>query len=154
MKPRHPKKFSSAITKIRTALGEDACAQIVDRSTSLVRKWADPDHPTFPSIDLAVLLDEAYVREGHGAPPILELYTKQLAEGLEEDEVESVDILMSALTVQGIVGDLSEAIREALDPKGAGGQAVSPRERMKILELLEKLDAEADSIEDAIEVDC
>lgn len=151
MKPRHPKEFSSAITKIRGALGEDVCAKIVDRSSSLVRKWADPDHSTYPSVDLAMMLDAAYVRAGHGGPPILELYTKQLAEGLEVEEAETVDILMSALTVQGIVGDLSEAIREALDPKGTGGAAITPRERMKILELLEKLDEEADSIEDAVE---
>lgn len=155
MKPRSPKSFASAVTKIRSKLSESTCAEVVGRSASLVRKWADPDHHSVPNLEQAMLLDQAYVEHGFGKPPLLELYGEQLADALKGriiDEV-PIDMLITALTVQGVVGDLSEAIREAISKTGDGGQKITPRERMGILEILERLDDQMEKIEDAVEDD-
>lgn len=153
MKPRHPKQFASAVTKIRSALGDDRCAEAVGRSASLVRKWADPDHASLPNIEQAMLLDAAYVEHEGKKPPLLDLYTAIVSEyaSAGNDQKVRVDILLSTLSVQGIVGDLSEAIREALSASGDGGKALTPRERSSILAILDRLDEEIDSIEDAVD---
>lgn len=153
MKPRSPKSFAAAVTRIRSKLGEGACAEVVGRSASLVRKWADPDHHSVPNLEQALLLDQAYIEHGFGKPPLLELYGEQLAGALKDRNIDEdpIDMLITALTVQGVVGDLSEAIREAISETGDGGQKITPRERMNILEILERLDAQMEKIEDAVE---
>ena len=155
MKPRHPKHFSSAVTKIRNKLGEAECARLVGRSGSLIRKWADPDHASVPNLEQALELDRAYVSRGLGRPPLFDLYGKQIADALAGEPANRppVDMLLGALAVQGVVGDLSEAIRDALSEVGPGGRAIRPRERTTILQILERLDHEADAIEDAVEDD-
>ena len=50
MKLRMPGTLSAAISEIRQKLTERKCAEIVDRSESLVRKWADPDEPSLPNL--------------------------------------------------------------------------------------------------------
>lgn len=155
MKPRSPKSFAAAVTKIRSKLGEDTCAEVVGRSASLVRKWADPDHVSVPNLEQSLALDRTYVARGFGKPPLLELYAEQLADALKDKDIKQgpVDMLIAALTVQGVVGDLSEAIREAISETGAGGREITPRERVGILKILERLDDQMDKIEDAVEDD-
>lgn len=151
MKPRTPKSFAAAITKVRARMSDRRCAEIVHRSESLIRKWADPDHPSLPNVLQALALDIAYARGGNGAPPIFKVYQDLISDRLDRNRKQTVDIVLSALSVQGVVGDLSEAIRSAADPAGPGGIVFTPRERTKILQLLETLDDKADLIEDAVE---
>lgn len=153
MKVRDPKTFAAAITKVRSALTDAACARVVGRSASLVRKWADPDHESLPNLKQALALDLAYARAGHGDPPILNVYETIFDDRMTERRGALADILFSALSVQGIVGDLSEAIREAVDPKGSDGANITPRERAVILELLDRLEDQSDAIEDAVDPD-
>jgi len=40
MKLRTPGTLSSAINEIKTKLSEGKCAELVERSESLIRKWA------------------------------------------------------------------------------------------------------------------
>lgn len=152
MKPRHPKRFATAMTKVRSHLGEEKCAEIVDRSSSLIRKWADPDHASVPNLQQALLLDRAFVEGGFGKPPLLEVYNLLLADALEQSESERapIDMPIEALSLQGVVGDLSEAIRESLAENGDGGRIITPREKVAILEILERLDDQVDKIEDAV----
>lgn len=153
MKVRNPKEFAGAISKIRSAIGDERCATAVDRTASLVRKWADPDHASLPNIEQAMLLDMAFVEEQKKKPPLLELYAELVTDHSNRQlgQKVQVDILLSALSVQGIVGDLSEAIREAISPDSEAGQGLSPRERSEILVILERLEEVSDSIEDAVE---
>lgn len=140
------------MTRIRSALTEAGCAEVVGRSTSLIRKWADPDHPSVPNVMQALQLDAAYVGTGKGEAPILKLY-QELLEDVEQGRDTSRDeIVPSALMVQVIVGDLSEAIREAI---GSGelaiGSNLSQRRRARVLEIIDRLEDETDRLEDAIE---
>ncbi len=151
MKPRTPKSFAAALTKIMAALSNERCAEILGRSDSLIRKWADPDHPSLPTLNQAVVLDTLYTREGHGEPPILGVYEELVKGALREQGDDSVSILLSALSVQGAVGDLSEAIRAALDPAGPGGVAITLNERQTILQIIDRLEDHTDLIEDAVE---
>lgn len=153
MKPRTPKSFAAALTKVMAALSDERCAEIVGRSDSLIRKWADPDHASLPTLHQAFALDTVYAREGHGDPPIFEVYADLINDAVDERHDVPVDILLSALSVQGVVGDLSEAIRAALDPDGSGGSAITPNERQIILQILDKLEDQTDLIEDAVEED-
>jgi hypothetical protein len=153
MKPRTPKSFAAALTKIMTALTDARCAEIVGRSDSLIRKWADPDHASMPTLHQALALDIVYAREGHGDPVILEVYEDLINDAVEERDDIPVDILLSALSVQGVVGDLSEAIRAALDPDGPRGASITHNERQTILQILDKLEDQTDLIEDAVEED-
>jgi hypothetical protein len=153
MKPRTPKSFAAALTKIMAALSDERCAEIVDRSDSLIRKWADPDHASLPTLHQALALDIIYAREGHGDPPIFEIYEELIGDAVEEREDVAVDILLSALSVQGVVGDLSEAIKGALDPEGPGGVSITPNERQTILRIIDKLEDQTELIEDAVEDD-
>ena len=152
MKVRHPKEFAAAVTKIKSALSEQTCASIVGRSDSLVRKWADPDHPSQPNLMQGLLLDSAYVRAGHGEAPLLTLYEKLLDDDVTGSSVGREEIVPSALMVQAIVGDLSEAIRESI---GSGemreGVGLTPNRRAALLALIDRLEAETDRLEDAVE---
>ena len=151
MKPRTPKSFVAALTKVMTSLSDDRCAEIVGRSPSLIRKWADPDHPSLPSLYQAMALDIVYTKSGYGEPPILKAYEEILEDTLGQRDDDPVDIVMAALAVQGTVGSLSEAIREALDPKGPGGAVITPRERQQILEIIDRLEDHTDDIETAVD---
>ena len=153
MKPRDPRAFSAAVTKIRSALSDEVCAKAVGRSTSLIRKWADPDLKNLPNLDQALALDMAYVEAGNAEPPILALYEDLMEDYATRHGKTVVDILVSALSVQGVVGDLSEAIREAIDTDGPGGVAITPRERTGILELLDRLDDHTGAIEGAVDLE-
>lgn len=151
MKLRTPKSFAAAVTKIMAALSDERCAEILGRSDSLIRKWADPDHPSLPTLPQAVILDILYAKEGHGESPILDVYKDLVNDALEEQSNVAVDIMLSALSVQGAVGNLSEAIRAALDPSGPGGVVITPHERQTILQIIDKLEDHTDLIEDAVE---
>ena len=82
MKLRNPRDFAAAITQIRSALGEAACAEIVGRSASLIRKWSDPDHPALPNIAQALLLDSAFVAPDRDHRRILILVGVRRADGV------------------------------------------------------------------------
>ncbi len=150
MKLRHPKEFATAVTRIRAALGEIDCARAVDRSDSLIRKWADPDHPAIPNLDQALMLDSAYVAAGHGEAPILGLYEELLENRINGVETSVGHIVPAALMVQAIVGDLSEIIRDCI-ASSDGTISLSHNSRISLLSLIDRLEEETDRLEDAVE---
>ena len=101
---------------------------------------------------LALALDMIYVKDGHGDPPILEIYQDMLADALDERAEREADILMTALSVQSAVGSLSEAIKAALDPNGPGGASITASEAQSILEILDRLEDHTDEIEDVVDI--
>ncbi len=82
VKPRHPVTFKGALTRILGALGLTA-ANVVTRSDSLVRAWADPDRIEYPSVENALQLDIA-MRQAFGTAPIFDVY-RQLLDAATRD---------------------------------------------------------------------
>ena len=152
MKLRNPKEFAAAVTRIRTSVGEDVCARAVGRSESLVRKWADPGHPSLPGIEQALLLDAVYIAGGHGEPPLLKLYESLLEDTLTENSVSFDEMVPSALMIQAIVGDLSAEIRDIINPRAEMAlKSMSADSKSRLLELIDRLEDETDRLEDAVE---
>ncbi len=148
MKLRAPKRFATAVTRIKNALGEDVCAKTVDRSMSLVRKWADPDHSSRPNLPQALALDIAYVEAGHGEPPILSMYQARLAKAVVgQAPHQSIDVVLSALAVQAAVGEVSQSLIHARNSDGSKAPGFSDNERNQILIRLEKLQEQVAQIE-------
>lgn len=138
---------------MKNALGEAKCAEVVGRSPSLIRKWADPDHPSRPNLPQALALDIAFVEGGHGDPPILSMYQSRLARAVvDETDKPPVDVMLAALSVQAAVGDISETIVTKLVSSKVGA-AFTPNEKNQILALLERLQQQAAQIEDALDDD-
>ena len=152
MKLRNPKEFAAAITRIRSALGETACAGAIGRSESLVRKWADPDHPSLPGIEQALVLDAAFVAAGHGEAPLLKLYESLLEDAISENNVGRDELVPSALMIQAIVGDLSAEIRDIINPNiHSTSNTMSADSRSRLLGIIDRLEDETDRLEDAVE---
>jgi hypothetical protein len=152
MKLRNPKEFAAAVTRIRTALGEEACAQAVGRSESLVRKWADPDHPGLPGIEHALVLDAAYVAGGHGEAPLLNLYESLLEDAISDNTVGRDELVPSALMIQAIVGDLSAEIRDIINPQtSTAASGMSADSQSRLLRIIDRLEDETERLEDAVE---
>ncbi|GBE44402.1 hypothetical protein BMS3Bbin10_02495 [bacterium BMS3Bbin10] len=99
--------------KIIGVLGIGRCAEVVDKSTSLIRKWSDPDNCTLPSLAQALALDLEYVREKHCTPPLFHVYASTI-----EKELNAVDegehVLVAILTLQAAVCDLGKKIASEL----------------------------------------
>lgn len=151
MKLRAPKRFATAITRIKNALGEDACALAIGRSVSLVRKWSDPDHLSRPNLPQAVALDVAYVEAGHGEPPILSMYQARLAKSLDGKAADqNVDLVLSALAVQAAVGEISQSLIQLRGNKTRATPGFSKSERNQLLGHLETLQEQVMMIEDAL----
>ncbi len=151
MKLRSPRRFATAVTRIKSLLGEETCAEIVDRSPSLIRKWSDPDHPSRPNLQQALALDVAFVEAGYGDPPILSMYQQRLARAVTiESKRPPIDVVLAALSVQAAVGDISESIL-SVRARTSGGLSYSSNERNKILSLLERLQLQVSMIEDALD---
>lgn len=151
MKLRAPRRFATAVTRVKNALGEEACAEIVGRSPSLVRKWSDPDHPSRPNLQQALALDVAFVEGGHGEPPILSMYQQRLARAVTAESAKPpIDVALAALSVQAAVGDISESI-VSMRARNTTGPTFSSNERNQILSLLERLQLQVSLIEDALD---
>jgi len=99
MKPREAGTFEASLMELMDILGVERCATVVDRSTSLVRKWSDPDNNILPSLQQALALDLEYVRETNSAPPLIHAYTNAVELQLEAAE-EVQKILPALLALQ------------------------------------------------------
>ncbi len=151
MKLRAPKRFASAITRIKNIMGEEKCAEIVGRSVSLIRKWADPDHQSRPNLLQALALDIAFVEAGLGDPPILSMYQQRLAKAVAAESAKPpIDVALAALSVQASVGDISQSIF-LLRANNATGTKLSPNEKARILSLLDRLQEQVSQIEGALD---
>ena len=102
MKPRRAGSFEASLMELMDILGVDRCASVVDKSTSLVRKWSDPDNNILPSLQQALALDLEYVHETNSAPPLLHAFQTTVELQLEAAE-EGQNILPALLALQTAV---------------------------------------------------
>ena len=70
---REPLTFEDAITRILGFLSADRAAEVVSKSTSMVRQWSDPDVDALPNLKQAAALDAACAAET-GEMPIGSVY--------------------------------------------------------------------------------
>ena len=153
MKPRFANDFARAVSKIRYELSEEECADTVGRSRSLIRKWADPDHPSVPNLEQALKLDLYYARCTGKKPIILEIYTEKLTNALNGRKKLTVNLLIATLSVQSIVGQLSKIVVDASHAGDSTSAQLSNYNRAIILGLIDELQALSDLIEDTVEED-
>lgn len=151
MKPRYAKNFARAVSAIRSEVSESACGEAVGRSSSLIRKWADPDNPAIPNLEQALTLDLLYAKTVGKKPPILDLYTEKLTDVLNGRKRLTVNLLVATLSVQSVVGQLSEAVAKASDTNDSKAPRLSNYNRATILGLIDKLQELSDLIEDTVE---
>lgn len=151
MKLRKPGTLSAAITLIKTKLSENECAKIVDRSASLIRKWADPDDPALPNLRQGLQLDAAYIRAGFGEPPVQAWYASHLERIISDRPDETLDIVLSALQLQSAVGELSGLIADMRSDDDIDGGTLSDNERAILLGLVGKIDDDVRQIEDYLQ---
>ncbi len=151
MKPRYAKNFARAVSIIRSEISEDDCAAAVGRSNSLIRKWADPDNPAVPNLEQALALDLLYARTVGKKPPILDIYTDKLTDVLNERKKLTVNLMIATLSVQSVVGQLSDAVAKASNSDNGHGAQLSNYNRATILGLVDQLQEISDLIEDAVE---
>lgn len=151
MKLRKPGTLSAAITLIKTRLSEDECARIVDRSASLIRKWADPDDSALPNLRQGLLLDAAYIRAGHGEPPVQAWYASHLERIIADRPDDTLDIVLAALELQSAVGELSGVIADVRSNDDLDGGVLSANERAVLLGLINKIETDIQEIEDYLQ---
>ncbi len=151
MKLRKPGTLSAAITLIKTRLTEEECARIVDRSASLIRKWADPDDSALPNLRQGLLLDAAYIRGGHGEPPVQAWYASHLERVISDHPEEALDIVLAALELQSAVGELSGVIADMRSDDEVDGGVLSDNERAVLLGLVAKIDDDIREIEEYLQ---
>lgn len=148
-KLREPHTFADAVTRIMGVVSPEACAEALGKSESLIRKFADPDHDSLPSIQQAYLLDAVYVAAtGVACPPLLRVY-KQNIEGLTAPAAPKAakPLTEAALTMQQALGSFAGKIVTALDGNSPGGAAVTTAERAEIYEILENIRQQIGAIE-------
>ena len=151
MKLRRPGTLSAAINEIKMKLTESKCAEIVERSVSLIRKWADPDDPAMPNLRQSLLLDVEYVRAGFGEAPIQNWYLDRL-EGFVEDNPQSTsDLVASTLHAQSALGQVALAVAQFTVDGSEHGADLSPNERAVVLGMVEKLSLELDKLEGSLQ---
>lgn len=153
MKPRFTKDFARAVSKIRSEISEQQCADAVGRSRSLIRKWADPDHPSVPNLEQALMLDLIYARSTGKKPLILEFYTEKLTDALSGRKKLTVNLTIATLSVQSIVGQLSRIVADVSDGVDNNNLPLSNYNRSIILTLIDELQELSDLIEDTVEED-
>jgi hypothetical protein len=151
MKLRKPGTLSAAITLIKTKLTENTCARIVDRSASLIRKWADPDDPALPNLRQGLALDAAYIRAGFGEPPVQAWYASHLERIISERPEETLNIVLAALELQSAVGELSGVIADMRSDDEMDGGNLSDNERAVLLGLVGKIDDDIRDIEEYLQ---
>ena len=151
MKLRKPGTLPAAITLIKSKLTEEVCAEIVQRSPSLIRKWADPDDPALPNLRQGLQLDAAYIRAGLGEPPVQAWYASRLERLVAERPDEALDIVLAALDLQAALGELSGVIADMRSDDEIDGGTLSDNERAILLGLVAKVDEDVKEIQESLE---
>jgi hypothetical protein len=151
MKLRTPGTLSAAINEIKRKLTEEKCAELVERSESLIRKWADPDDPALPNLRQSLLLDVAYMQAGFGEPPIQSWYMDRLDGIMSDAPRDTTSIVLSTLHAQSALGQVALTVAQFTERDSDRGDKLSPNERAVVLGMVENLSAELDKLEGALQ---
>jgi len=156
MKIRPARSFERAVTQIIHALGEEEAAKAVKRSTSLIRKWSDPDNPALPSIQQALDLDKAFVRTMKEPAPLHAVYLHRLDKAFEDIGPETETLVMALFNLHASIGLITRTLVELLESNGYGKVnlstriSLSPISREILLTEIEKASEELDDLEKSV----
>lgn len=149
MKPRPVLSLADGLTRILDALGAQACATAVGKSTGLMYRWANPDDDTKPSFEQAVILDQLWLKSGRPGseshpPPLLAAYQARLprSEAMPAGAEKPVDYRDRVMAISAECGDLSRALSAALADNN-----VSPNDEMRLAKELRELRGQVDAME-------
>lgn len=151
MKVRPARSFERAVQQIIRAIGEQAAADAVERSVSLVRKWSDPDNSALPSIKQALALDEAFVLITNKPAPIRVVYTHRLGKVYETLEPETESLTMALFNLHASIGHMTREIAEILRDKDLSDLKLTPRLRQSLLTEIQSISDKTADLERAIE---
>lgn len=133
-----------AIRQALALLGDDGAEQAiraylgVRRSSSLIRKCADPDDRAHHiQLRYAIALDLACIAAGH-PPPMLEAHRHALdtadSDGPPEvfGDLDESELSSAVLAVQAALGDLAREVIHAKEPESPAGKELSTGEKHQI----------------------
>jgi len=150
MKIRGARSFEKAVQDIIDAIGDELAAQSVNRSTSLVRKWSDPDAPSLPTIEQALALDRAYVEITKQPAVIHAVYTNALEKTFKELYSEQETIVKAMFSLQVAVAEVTRSVAENIDDIETGRIDMSNNLRKTILTKIVAMEKEVQDLERAV----
>ena len=153
MKIRASRSFEKAIQFAINRMGETSAAEAVNRSTSLLRKWSDPDHDALPSIRQALVLDRAFIKIIKEPAPIRAAYNGQLEESIRDIIPKKETIGEAHFNMQLAVGGITRMLADImLEHKATNIDSIklSPNIKELLLAELERLSDEISDLEEAI----
>lgn len=150
MKPRPSRSFEKAIMHIITILGEDRAAQAVSRSTSLIRKWSDPDNTAMPSITQSLALDRAFVLHQKEPAPIQSVYAHQLDRIYDAIGPETEPLVVAVLNLYVSMGEMTRTLSTALDDKSTKDTPLAKRIQDKLLGQIERITEDIHDLEKSV----
>lgn len=149
---RTPGTLAAAFFRVVSVLGAERVAEVVGVSPRQAYRYGEPGSKPPPVAVEHVVTLEVACRIADGSTPFRDLLDARLAEvaaagrtiGAIDDEV---------LDLTDVLGVLSRDLRAARDRSSAGGRALTPVERDKLLADLERLRREIDDVVVAIQAE-
>lgn len=143
-KVRDPATWANAVTKIAGLITFAGAAEAVGKTERAVRFWSDASVGTVPTLEDALLLDEAYLRAGGGCAPMLEAYELMLGLARAEAEAEALANLAAQIALDG-----AEAVAAVIHAARPGATPNCRRvARREVLEAAETLTGVARKLEE------
>lgn len=135
-------------------MGENQAAAAVGRSTSLLRKWSDPDHEAMPSIRQALELDRAFIDILKEPAPLRAAYNGQLEKSIRNITPKKETIGEAHFNMQLAVGGITRLLADIMvqhKTTNIDNLKLSPTVKELLLAELEILSAEVADLENAIQ---
>lgn len=137
MKARMPGSIKDAVTIMMAGLGPARCAEIIERSESLVYKMADPDSDSEITLKWALMLEVEYMK-AFGKQPLTDFWNKTI-ERMElrlstDRQHMRKSLSRTVLELTQAVGDVAGEVAKYSDAVSEQGAALSHNERVALAE--------------------
>ena len=151
-----PNSIEHGIRRVLAILGDDGVEHALEtaasspRSASLIRKCGDPDNARHHlQLRYAIALDAACRSKGH-LPPLLRTY-QHLLDETQSDPIsppveDGTEILYAAAMLHSTLSGLFDIIVEEFPPRQQTDAQIRLRERTKICDAIESLQAQAETL--------
>lgn len=141
---RDPESLKHVVTEMRALLGDAHCAQLINRSTSLVHKACDPDEDFMLPAGQLLALDAACMAQ-HGHAPFL-TFVQSAHERQKHADRPVEDLSVATLDFDAAVGRINALVRQTLDTHSSGGRRITKTEAIRLTEMAHIASAELQDI--------